>query len=207
MPYTKKKSSYTSKATTSKSVASLVTKVNTMMKNHRPELKVYDVTLTTNIPAVGSVNGLTNGIVAGTGQTNRTGHQISVKSNTFKGEIAWNPTASKNGVVSLYIIQDLQQIADGDPVFTDIFNFGAGTLSVLNRETLGRFKILYKKKIVQDGERVSLIDFHLKSNINVRYNGVQSDIQKNGIFLVLCSNQLSFPPIIHWFSRITYTDN
>lgn len=204
MAYTKKKN-YTKKQTIS---SALVKKVNKMVKEYKPETKVHDAGIASQSVTFSGICQNITAVSAGDGQTNRDGHAISVNSISFKASILWNSSANAQSFITLYLVQDLQQIADSSPTFSDVFKSSDGPLCLINRENFGRFKILKKVRVVQDGTRQSFIDFHHKCVINVRYNNVSSgDYQKNGLYIVAASDRLLQTPLMTWQSRITYTDN
>lgn len=210
MVYTKKnlKSKPSSKASTSTQVASLATKVNNMMKAYQPELKVYDTYMSAQIISAGAHLKNLSLIPIGDGQSNRQGHQVSIKSIGLKSFVYWDASAPASGIVSVFLIQDTQQQSDADPTFADIFSFPQTTLGILNRETIGRYKILYKKKIFQDGQKVVPVETYKSTNINIRYNGVAlGDLQKNGLYLVAVSESVVQLPRITYHLRLRYTDN
>ena len=208
MAYTKKnykKSSYKSKNV---STASLVTKVNKLVKAYQPELKIHDAGIDSQSVTYDGICQNLTAVPTGDGQTMRDGHQVCVKSVSIKGSVIWNANASAQSYITFYLIQDLQQVTDSAPGYTTVFKSSAGPLSLLNREHLGRFKILAKKRIIQDGNRQSFIDMYSKCNINVRFNGTAAlDFQKNGLYLCAASDRLLQTPLLTWQSRITYTDN
>lgn len=209
MAYTKTKKNFSKSSSKSGAVstASLVMKVNKLVKAYQPELKLLEqFTTDQSVPYTGIVNSL-SACAAGDSIVNRDGWQISAKSLTIKAVLRWNAVALANKEASYYIIQDTQQQTDTVPTFSQIFG-SSGTLCFLNSDTLGRFKILYKKKIVQDYLRPVIIDHHIKLNTNIRYNGsLNTDLQKNGLYMVVVSDAIDAFPKLTWISRLRYTDN
>jgi len=147
-------------------------------------------------------------IAQGNGINQRAGNSIKLNYLSMKALISY-ATGSSGTLTSIFIIEDLQQVSDTAPAVNDIFESAAGSLGVLNLANLGRFRILYKKKITQDGMNARSIENFKKLKFHVRYNGANStDIQKSGLYLVIMSNQvLSTAPLVQVHNRLAYIDN
>ncbi len=189
-------------------IANLVSKVNKIQKQYKPELKMLDTALSAQSISYTGHSVCVSNITGGDGANQRDGFQVTAKSVNLKCHVNWNSSASATGYITFYIIQDLQQIPDSVPAFTDVFSSGAGPLGVLNRESIGRFKVLAKKTVTQDGQRTNFVDIYRKLNVSLRYNGMGSvDYHKNGIYFLAASDRLTLLPAITWNCRLTYTDN
>lgn len=167
----------------------------------------FDAGATVTPTSSGSITALSN-IPQGDTMGSRHGNSVLAKSLTFKGLVTHNQSAT-NTLTTMYIIQDKQQVSDTAPAVADIFDVATyGPIGVLNANNVGRFKILVKKKLIQDGSRVISLDFFKKMNTHLRFNGTAgTDVQKGGLYLVLISNQTANPPSVQYLSRLGYYDN
>lgn len=208
MAYKKKFKSSSGKYKSSSTASLALKKVNTLIKQYKPEIKVHDAGISAqNITFGGQVQNL-SAIAIGDGQTTRDGHQICAKSIQLKAELRWNTGTTGDQTCSVYIIQDTQQVTDSTASFNEIFDSTWGPLCVLNREHFGRFKILSKKRYSCDDYKPIVIDQYVKLNLPIRYNNIGAfDYQKNGIVLVMVSSRLLNPPVMNWHSRMTFIDN
>jgi len=147
-------------------------------------------------------------IAQGNALNQRGGNSIKLQYISMKALVNYALVGSGT-LTSIYIIQDLQQVSDTAPSVFDIFESSAGSLGVLNAANLGRFKILYKKKVTQDGVNARSVEQFKKLKFHVRYNGANgNDIQKSGIYLVIMTNQITTTaPLIQVHNRLAYVDN
>lgn len=170
------------------------------------ELKKVDVTATTTPTTTGTVIHLT-GTAQGDTIGTRNGNSVLLKYISFKGLLSWNASANSS-FLTMYIVKDIQQVGDTTPAVTDFLDTSYGSLGVLNTAYPGRFKILLKKKYVQDAKKPISVDLFIKTDYHLKYNGTAaSDIQKNGTYLVLISNEATNTPSIQWMARAAYYDN
>lgn len=138
---------------------------------------------------------------------NRQGNSVLVKSLNIQGNVKWD-TSATDSALTMWVIIDTQQASDTTPSIADIFN-GQGPHSILNAQTVGRYKILLKKHYSQDSSKqLVFIDEHMTMNHHVRYNGAShTDIQKGGIYVIFISNQTTYTPTFSVNTRISYYDN
>lgn len=138
----------------------------------------------------------------------RAGNSIKLNYLSIKALIQY-AAGSVGTLTSMYVIQDTQQVSDTAPGVYDIFESAAGSLGVLNAANVGRFKILYKRKIVQDGMNARSVETYKKMKFHVRYNGANTaDIQKNGLYLVVLSSQpTTASAVLQIHNRLAYIDN
>lgn len=165
-------------------------------------------TLGNNQAAIFHLTGLGQGdTVAG-----RTGNSILLKSLTQNGFMYINATQTTNTRIMLALVLDSQQVSDTTPGITDIFESGTDPHTLLKTGNLGRFKILYRKQYTLDsnaaGNNALTVRKFNRLNFHVRYNGTSSsDIQKNGLYLVMITSESSLFPSITINTRINYHDN
>ena len=154
-------------------------------------------------------------IAQGDGESDRTGNSVLVRSIYLRGYMQVNSAVTGNTRVSLVLVQDLQQIADTNPAVLDIFN-GITPESMINRSntnnTVGRFKIIWRKNYnltPSTGSTPSInIDKYFKVYSHVKFNGTaNTDIQKNGYYLVILTSEATNYPTVSITSRVCYHDN
>jgi len=156
---------------------------------------------------LGQTSHLTN-VTTGDLNSNRTGLSILAKSMHLKGFITWNTnTAAAAQRVCLMLVQDLQQISDGSPAWSDFYSGDINSFP--NKNSAGRFKVLSKRFYNYDHDKAEIpVNMYVKLNCHVKYNGINDwDIQKNGIFLIAISNHPTFAPSMALNSRFTFYDN
>jgi len=192
------------------------------------ELKYFDVQLTglTNVSATATVSSsdvtgaMLVGLAQGTGESQRLGRQITVKSIQFSGTVTFNPGASANpitGLVKMYVVMDTQ--ANGAyPTLGDIFNNNAYALMRPEMDNSQRFRILRKIEVRVDpqagvsgaySDAVRPFNFYKKCNIQVDYSsttGAITEIRSNNIFLVYVANTSGVCDVSA-FTRIRYKDS
>jgi len=193
--------------------------VMTRLRRLQGEMKHNDQDLTAvflNVTATNLANTLTQLTDIEQGDTidTRTGNSILIKSIFIQGCLQDQNT---DWEVKFFLIQDRQQVADTTPTVGNIFEDADPAHPLLNRSTLGRFKILYSTRIytrksVESGDAM-VIRMYKKCSIPVRYNGsATSDIQKNGIYWVTLYKNLEETGSHDWgtgslMARLNYIDN
>lgn len=155
------------------------------------------------------LNQLAVGDVSGT----RTGNSILMRSLYLRGFIQVNPSVSVNTRISLALVWDTQQIADTNPTVTTIFT-SDDPEGQINTAAVGynagRFKIIMRKTYnLIPGQRPTInIDKYLKLYKHAKFNGsAATDIQKNGLYLVMLSSEIANYPTVSIQSRLGYHDN
>ncbi|AXH74395.1 MAG: capsid protein [Circoviridae sp.] len=142
----------------------------------------------------------------------RTGNSLLLKSIYFRGQLTINSSVTSNTRVCLALVKDKQQIADTAPGLGDIFTSSTDPDTLLNLNTQGRFKILWRKTYtlspVGGGRNCFDITKYWKLYDHVRYNGPAStDIQKNGYYLAVITSEAANFPTIDLNCRVGYHDN
>lgn len=162
-----------------------------------------------SVTASGVVTQL-NAIAQGDTTSSRTGNSVLMKNLFGRMVVVADASEANNSWVRIMIVKDKQQVGDTDPGVTSILATST-PLSPLNRNTAGRFQILYDKLInlsVLQGATIRTLKMNIPINCHARYNGTaSSDIQKNGIYLVLVGNEVTTTPDCEYYFRLNYYDN
>lgn len=175
------------------------------------EKKVYTVDFVNTVGTSGSIQTLNNMAVGDT-QNLRDGNSIKSKSVAITGNVRFSGGATDT-MVRMVLLWDNQQVADNAPSLTDIFgSVTPSQYAQLNIETLGRFSIIADKRIIMTATNQAASNktfkFVVKLNRHVRFNGTaSSDIQKNGLYLVVFSNEATNTPTVSYSSQYRYVDN
>lgn len=171
------------------------------------ELKRIELSTTVAPGLTGSISRL-DSIAQGTGPTQRIGNAIKSKYLTIRAQ--FTPSAASTATMgTMFIVRDNQQISDTQPAVSDVIN-SLGSNSWITRpnyEHIGRFKVLYKKVFLQDGTNCQYVNKTLNLNHTTRFNGVNtSDIQRNGLYIIFISNQITNVPTFHFVSTVSWID-
>lgn len=183
----------------------------------RGELKWLDITETGPF-AVGAIT-LLNGLVPGTGATQRIGRKVVFKNFTVKITVGCGLAGATpfRGRVKFCLIYDSQTNAT-TPSVTDIFT-GTNANSNMNLDNRGRFKVLWKKVFNLDqsgGLGSGGTEFSMSMFKQTIYNagtaGTVADIQTGGLFMVpLMQNASSAAftnaPDYQYRIRLRYVDD
>lgn len=141
----------------------------------------------------------------------RTGNSILLRSIYIRGLIEINPAVTANSRVLICVVQDTQQVGDSTPVILDVFKTNSPE-SMLAMNSAGRFKVLYRKTYVlspsSGGRNAVEFNKYFSMRQHVRYNGpANTDIQKNGYYLLVLTSEVTNFPTVSLTSRIGYHDN
>lgn len=146
-------------------------------------------------------------IPVGDAEGSRTGNSVLLKYLYMKMTVRLDITSAYNRL-RVVVVRDKQQIADNPPTYTDVYET-TSTTSLLNKNTVGRFDILFDRNFDIDANNPQiLLDQYVSLNSHARYNGTaSSDIQKGGIWLMLVSDAASAQPTLSYNNRVMYIDN
>lgn len=184
-----------------------------VVKKLTPELKYLDTDVSvTNITTAGSVISL-NGVPEGTTDATRTGRTINVNKIHIQG--LWRSTTNQSAY-RVAVVVDRQQVDDTDPTVGDVFSSTDPVDAMPDVNALERFRIL-KISPLYEGSRVSntsgvptqssYFEFTWNGSIKVSFNGTAgTDIQKNGIYIILLSDDTGNTADFEGTARIGYTD-
>ncbi len=175
------------------------------------EKKKLDITFDTQITQGGVVKNLVT-IAQGDKINERSGNSIRIQGLSAK----YTLDSGLPAVVRCMVIKDNQQIQDADIGVTSLLSNiqdanGSIINNMLNTDTVGRYSVLMDKyHVLSVGAGLTRQSaFNLPANNHVRYNGVgTNDIQKNGLYMVVLSNQAADKtPGLRCVLRTNYTDN
>lgn len=162
------------------------------------------------ITATGSNTHLTP-LAQGDTSALRTGNSILLRSLTYRYRLEVNSAVTSNTAITIIIFFDTQQISDTSPTVSDVLA-SASPESLLNLNSAGRFKILSRKTIILTPASGGRPAVEIKNSMNlykhVRYNGTAgSDVQKNGLYVLFISSEITNTPTVSGTFRIGYHDN
>lgn len=192
-----------------------------------PELKYIDRTATGGVAGTGTLS-LLNGLTQGTGNTNRIGRQVMMKSIHIKFEVAGSPFSatpvSPMSTVRAMIVYDCQPNG-ATPAVSDILEtatIGFQTVSGTALRYSQRFKVLYDKRWKLNNQLTATStttyseiydEKYIKINLGTTYadtsTGTITDIDTGALFLLLTSDAgvAADNPVLLFYSRVRYTDN
>lgn len=215
------------KTGSSKSTAAKATLALKIARSLEREVELKSHTFTTSHPMiiVPGIIPLTQ-IARGDGNVQRIGNKIRGVNVEYRWQTNWGTsTVSQNALLRVILLRDTQQPADTVPSATDIFGSTlANVQDMFSVHTVpSRFKIMYDR-IQSVGNTTSIptdpptalflsagpgsvfSKFKFKFDYDVLYNGsLLTDIQKNGLYLVLLSSLGAGGPVHTGEGRFTYT--
>jgi len=186
----------------------------------RGELKYVDVTANSFFTEAGAVY-LLNGLVPGTGASQRIGKKAVMKTLQFRASIGALSAGAEDtifqGIVRFLWIYDKQSNATA-PTLAQIFEQTDSGTSFMNMDNRDRFVVLADRQIAMDqsgGHPAAQIKMYKKINLPTIFNagtaGTIADITSGSIYLVLISDSvLASPtqlPDVNWTSRFRYDDS
>lgn len=170
------------------------------------EKHFYDATATGTVAfATGNVLDYT-AFAQGDTISTRTGNSVLV--NNVQGRVSMVKHASASQTLCrTFLVMDTQQIADTAVAIADIL-LSVDPLAPLNRNNLGRFKVLWSKKYILTANR-PMINFQVYKRFkkhHFRYNGTAAgDIQKGGLYLcTVHTESTNLPTITANYSTVFY---
>lgn len=188
------------------SKVSLANKIKSVIKNVA-EKKEVDLNYTdSNLDTTGDMWHLTT-VAQGDTNNTREGNKIQILSYSMKYAIALNATAT-DAVIRMILFTDLRQVGSTSPSITDVLQ-SSGPSELMNTTNKGRFKV-HRDRYFSITATKSLLVGKMYVNFNmmdVRYNNTTgSSIEKNGLYLMVLSNEATYPPILQVRSRLRYVD-
>ncbi len=185
--------------------------VRKLKKQLKPELKFADSgTITVLSVAVGLV-ARRNDMAGGTEIFQRIGNAIRIMTWSIKGFVIANVDASAlvYQQLRLMVFIDKQTVEASTPAVLELLST-SNVISFNNLDKAKRFRILYDRVFVMDKEDWQTTTFFKKSfrlNMPQRYSSpVQSDIEKNGIYVLIVGNSATLGPTIIYQVRTIFTD-
>ncbi len=182
-----------------------LTKVNALARRVKAQSAFVDTNLSTTQNTTPTVTGLAL-IARGDGASDRDGNRV-------KGiRLYYTLAAFRNSSASLteirfVIVRDKQQVADLAPSYADVFESNS-VFALRNDLTIERYTVLMDKLVLLDATQRSqwVTRGSLSYKQPIIFNGASvGDIQKNGIFFMIVSNEGSNVPSHVSNLRLTYT--
>lgn len=164
------------------------------------------------IQGVGAVNyngtmfTLNGGITPGTGDGQRTGDSIKIKTLTIRGDLTWQ-TADE--IVRIMVVWDKENTVTP----ANIMQLGVGTNQVVNSpkndDNYYKSKILLDKRYVMDGDnKKRMFKFVIPINEHVKYNNSTNAIENGNIHIIFYGQQApATGALAEYISKITFMDN
>lgn len=171
------------------------------------ELHTFDTDVASvAIPSTGYIRHLSD-VNQGDQYFNRQGNSILAK--FLFGRLEFTKSSSATDTfIRLMIIKDNQQVGDTTPNISDILT-NVNTKSSLNPNSKGRFKVLKDELLRFDVNSTGdYRKYNLSLPFHIKYNGTTGvDIQKNGVYIVMISNEAVNTPNCGYSLRLSYYDN
>ena len=165
-------------------------------------------TSSTGISNTGSV-AIFNNIAQGDSISGRTGNSILMSDVLLRYECVINSSAAST-LVRVIVFIDTEQVGDTNPAVSDVLQ-SVSTLAGLNKNQPGRFSVLYDRLVSLNSNGTQSFNdkWYLKNmDIHAKYNGTTAnDINKNGIYLLLISDQATNTPTVSTNLTLGYYDN
>lgn len=183
-----------------KGVKALKGIINSELKHHTIQNNSFNASSTGAISFISGIN-------QGDTLSQRNGNSVLAKTLNLKYYITFNPL-SPGAIIKVYLIKDMQQVADTNPTFTDVFEI-SDIASFPKYDTKKRFQIKDVKQFVYDTSRLTqLVEFSHKIDSHLIYNGTTAtDVQKGHYYILWVSNQATNVPTFSYSSRLTFYDN
>lgn len=177
--------------------------------NKRSELKIVDTANSATVSTAFVVIPLVE-VQQGTALNERVGYSITPKDLDvrLKFDIGAALIGSPNSIVRILVVKDNQQIDSTSPAGLDVLST-ADPVSQRNYFNQYRFSILKDTSFNMDQYHPVLFK-KMKLNIGtfIRYSGAGlTSVSKNGIYLIMISNNTANPPTVSWWNRIRFTDD
>lgn len=154
------------------------------------ELKFHDTSFDVSVPETADTRGGCANVAQGTGQSERIGRKIVVKSIQLTGRLRYTPVNISDTATTayLYILQD-NRCDGGNPVATEVFTGSDMSKAFKNLAFASRFKILKRYAIdlnvPQDNESIYVpgalnynIDFYTKLDIPMEFTGSTGNVSE-----------------------------
>ena len=148
-------------------------------------------------------------IAQGDGISNRSGNSVKLTGLNMQFSLQKDPNITDD-FVRVMLLEDTQQQADTAITANDVLGAGFNHTSLLNLNTLGRFKVRWNKVFnLNDATRKSMmVKKYFKLNHHVRFNGsATSDIQRGGLYILYFDASASPTSTITYSVRVSFVDN
>ena len=147
-------------------------------------------------------------LAQGDGIQDRSGNSVLAKKVYIRASLQLHASATRSAF-RVAIVRDEQQVGDSTPPYEQCFSPGGGVLSALNSANIGRFSILYDRTYVVDSDTpLKMVEVTVPLNHHLRFNGgASTDIQKGGVYMLVCSSEATNCPTFTYRARLMYHDN
>jgi len=151
---------------------------------------------------------LLNGMAQNDTSSGRTGNSVLMRNVHLRLGFEQHASASIT-TYRVILLWDTQQQGDTLPAVTDVLE-SASPYSPLSTASAGRFKILKSWFFTTDDNKAQtkLLQLYKQFRVHTRYNGTaNTDIQKNGLYLMTISDQATNVPTFRYSWKVGYHDN
>lgn len=154
-----------------------------------------------------------NGVAEGTDVSERVGLKMRQKWMRFNFRAISTSTAQS--LNRILIIRDKRQDSDTVPAIGEILENSTDPLSFITDNAPKRYQILYDKMFLLSGTSAgtdevpteSLFRTSFKSDFDVEFNGsAATDYERNGVYMVMLSDQATTRSSVTYRGCITYRD-
>ncbi len=181
-------------------------KVNKLVRSVEWKSKDSGI-VTASIDTVGTVTQQVT-IAQGDGESARDGLNITVQKLNFNISVLKNGSATDTRVRCIIYV-DKRQESDAKQSPAEVLETST-TLSHLNHTRVKRYRILKDRIFNLRTNMISIVarwSFRFKTGLKQRYNGaLVTDIEQNGIYILLLSNEGTNQPSFSYNARMYYTD-
>lgn len=161
----------------------------------------------TTVPSTGVVT-LLNGMAQNDSTSGRTGNSILMR-NVFLRMVFTQNVLAGATQYRIMLLLDKQQVGDTSPTMGDILET-VNPLSPLATASVGRFTVMKNWVFTTDDTKsqTRVLELYKDFRLHTRYNGsANTDIQKNGLYLVMLSNEPTNAPRVDYTWKVGYHDN
>jgi len=185
------------------------------------ELKYFDSTVVGTISTTGAILTSANLIPQGTGENQRIGRTVTVKSIQMKGIFTQPPSDDLfNDYVQLALVQDTQ--ANGtQPAYADVYTAANNINSMLNLDNSQRFKVLKVWRFPLEAKTFNStsnnwaetkkgVSFYKRVNIPITFSGttgVITEVRSNNLCWALIGNSVNNANLYDMTIRLRFDDS
>lgn len=200
-----------------KGLAKKVKKIESTLRRIAPELKSYYYGAKgASIGPSGTITKLSD-VSQTVGSADRIGLEIQPVYLNLRYQIVHDGTVTAS-IARIMLIMDTQtQQGAASPTMSEIFRttYGSGYYcnSPMSHKSEGRFKVLYQR--LHNLNTVSERSHYVNKTVNLRSSrnkirfgsSTSTDVSKNAIYLVVCSDQLTYIPVFtDWSYEFAWID-
>jgi len=172
----------------------------------RLEWKSIDTTqVPTTITTTAAVTNVA-AIAQGTGESQRVGDKVTLRSWVWRMAVTPNATAGTN-FLRMILIRDKQGNGSA-PAIADILQSATNFNSPLNNDSGQRLKVLFDRTYTVDTDATGAQTdkMYRKFKILAEYSAAGTIPITNSLYLVQISDQAVNGPSVEWYSRVRFTD-